>query len=97
MRSEIPRFVTPSGKIYCADAGPVGQVLTFNPGDRNGLKVFDNPSRFWYDKPVDVVVREAEDNKPDTLYVLFQSGLVYEYPFPPELDLPQEPEGQRTH
>jgi len=74
-------FVTESRKIYVADAGPVGQVLTYNPGDRNSLRVFDNAPFFWGDKPVDVLVHEGD------LYVLFQTGLVYKYAFPPTLDL----------
>lgn len=81
-------FVTDTGKIYCADAGSVAQVLTFNPGDRHGLKVFDNAQRFWYDKPVDVLVRDLETPSA-ALYVLYQSGLVYCYPLPPELVLPE--------
>eukprot|EP00435_Cladocopium_sp_Y103_P050582 s199_g15.t1 len=81
-------FVTDTGKIYCADAGSVAQVLTFNPGDRHGLKVFDNAQRFWYDKPVDVLARDL-DTTSAALYVLYQSGLVYCYQLPPELVLPE--------
>jgi len=55
--------------------------LTYNPGDRNSLRVFDNAPFFWGDKPVDVLVHEGD------LYVLFQTGLVYKYAFPPTLDL----------
>eukprot|EP00435_Cladocopium_sp_Y103_P039096 s2288_g10.t1 len=73
-------FVTDSGKIYCADAG-VGRILTFNPGDRNGLRVIDNAPRFWNDKPVDVICRD------DTLYVLYESGLVYSYELPKVLEM----------
>ena len=80
--------MTDTGKIYCADAGSVAQVLTFNPGDRHGLRVFDNAQRFWFDKPVDVLVRDL-DTPSAALYVLYQSGLVYGYPLPPELVLPE--------
>lgn len=78
---------TNTGKIYCADAGSVAQVLTFNPCDRHGLRVFDNAQRFWYGKPVDVLARD--DTPSAALYVLCQSGLVYCYPLPPKLVLPE--------
>ena len=77
----LARFVTENRKIYVADAGPVGQVLTYNPGDWDCLRVFDNAPFFLGDKPVDVLVHEGD------LYVLFQTGLVYKYAFPPTLDL----------
>eukprot|EP00438_Fugacium_kawagutii_P002600 Skav201320 [mRNA] locus=scaffold500:32113:35833:- [translate_table: standard] len=75
------RYVTECGKIYCADAGPVGQILTFNPGERTALKVLDNAQRFWYDKPVDVLVKDT------SLFVLYQSGLVYQYDLPRKIQL----------
>lgn len=73
-------FVTDSGKIYCTDTA-VGRILTFNPGDRHGLRVVDNAPRFWTDKPVDVIARD------DTLYVLYESGLVYSFELPTALEI----------
>lgn len=71
------RFVTPSGKIYAADAD-WGHILTFNPGDTIAVLVL----QIDWGVIMDLVVIEDE-----ALYVLFDCGRVYRYPFPPRLQL----------
>lgn len=71
--------MTDNGKVYATDRGPA-QILTFNECDTQPVQVLDL-SWTTYDEPMDLFVEE------ESLYVLFSSGQVYKYAFPPKLEL----------
>ena len=70
-----PRFVTDSGAIYVAN-GKGCQIVVFNPGTTRPVKVVGT-----HEPPVDLLVQN------ESLYVLLISGRVYEYAFPPALEI----------
>lgn len=71
--------MTDSGKVYATDREPE-QIVTFNECDTQPVQVLDL-SWTTYDEPIDLFVEE------ECVYVLFSSGQVYKYAFPPKLEL----------